>query len=71
MIGTPERLVAYLKDFLQVKTDCALADQLGVDHSHFTSIKKGRAKISSTLLLKMYDLSNASIEELRAMGGLA
>lgn len=65
----PNRLIDALLERLAAKNDAALSRLLGVEAPTISKIRHQRLAVGPTLLLRMHEVSQFSIDELRALMG--
>lgn len=65
----PIRLLDALKEKLMLKNDAALARSLDIAPPVISKIRHGKLKIGATALIRMHEVSNVSIRELRLLLG--
>jgi hypothetical protein len=65
----PGRLLVYLKQILQVKSDIALSKTLRVSHQLLVAIREQKLAITGAVLILMQEVSQVSIAELRRILG--
>lgn len=65
----PARLLDVLLARLRLKNDAALSRLLGVEAPTISKIRHKRLRVGAAILLRMHEVSNLSIEELRALMG--
>ena len=63
----PNRVLDAIIDKLQLKNDAALSRALEVAPPVISKIRHGTLPIGATILLRMHDISDLSIRELRAL----
>lgn len=70
-LGTydPDRLLDGLISMLKLKNDAALARALEVAPPVISKIRHRRLPVGASLLIRMYEISDLSIGELRALMG--
>jgi transcriptional regulator with XRE-family HTH domain len=66
---SPARLLDVLVARLRLKNDAALSRLLGVEAPTISKIRHKRLRVGATMLLRMHEVSNLSIDELRALMG--
>jgi len=66
---SPARLLDVLEAKLRLKNDAALSRLLGVEAPTISKIRHKRLRVGAALLLRMHEVSNLSIDELRALMG--
>lgn len=66
---TPERLVAYLKDYFEVKSRMQLAKELYLNPETIKHIEEKRLALSSKHLLRIHETSGISVAYLRDLIG--
>jgi plasmid maintenance system antidote protein VapI len=65
----PARLLDVLVARLRLKNDAALSRLLEVEAPTISKIRNRRLRVGAAMLLRMHEVSNLSIEELRALMG--
>ena len=65
----PGRLLAYLKQLLDLKTDIALSKALRISHQLLGAIREKKLAIAGAVLMRMQEVSKLSIAELRQLMG--
>ena len=65
----PGRLLAYLKHLLDLKNDIALSKALRVSHQLLRAIRDQKLAIAGAILMRMQEVSELSITELRQLMG--
>lgn len=65
----PARLLDALLARLHLKNDAALSRLLEVEAPTISKIRHRRLRVGASLLLRMHEVSNLSIEELRLLMG--
>ncbi|MYN10771.1 hypothetical protein [Pseudoduganella aquatica] len=65
----PNPLFDHLLELLQLKNDAALSRLLEVEAPTISKIRHGRLKVSAGMLLRMHEVSQLSITELRRLMG--
>ena len=65
----PNKLLNALMDMLQIKTDATLARVLDVGGPVISNIRHRRLPIGASMLIKMHEVSNMPIKDLRALMG--
>lgn len=60
-------LLDYLIDVYKLKNNRALAQQLGVTQAAISKIRYGVNKVTGDFILTVYDKTDMSIEEIRAL----
>ncbi|GJI94050.1 hypothetical protein RugamoR57_07680 [Duganella caerulea] len=65
----PARLLDALLERLHLKNDAALSRLLEIEAPTISKIRHRRVNIGATLLLRMHEVSDLSIEELRSLMG--
>ncbi len=65
----PARLLDALLERLQLKNDAALSRLLEIEAPTISKIRNRRVNVGATLLLRMHEVSNLSIDELRLLMG--
>ncbi len=69
--GTPiDRLLAAVQTQLAVPTRRALLERLNIDGASISRIRSGKLPVTPVFLLRIYDCTTFSIEELRDLAGL-
>lgn len=68
----PEAFLEYLMRFLPPSrcTDAGLAEALDVHGAMISRIRLRQGGVSAEMLLRAYDMTGASVEELRALMGI-
>ena len=66
---TPNNLLDRVCEYLQLKNDAALSRALGVAPAVVSKIRHHHIAVGPTLLLKMHELTDLSIRDLRAFMG--
>ncbi|MRW89956.1 hypothetical protein GJ699_08170 [Duganella sp. FT80W] len=66
---SPARLLDVLVARLRLKNDAALSRLLGVEAPTISKIRHKRLRVGAAMLLRMHEVSNLSIDELRALMG--
>ena len=69
VVYNPGHLLDKLISRLQLKNDRALADALDVDPPVISNIRGHRLPVGATLLIRMHEVSDLSIAELRLLMG--
>ena len=65
----PNRLLDSLIEKLALKNDAALSRVLEVEAPTISKIRHKRLRVGAAILLRMHEVSNLSIEELRVLMG--
>lgn len=65
----PDRLLNGLIDKLKLKNDAALSRALGVYPNAISKIRCRRLPVGASILIRMHEISNLSIGELRTLMG--
>ena len=65
----PGRLLAYLKQLLDLKNDIALSKTLRVSHQLLGAIREQKLAIAGAVLMRMQEVSKLSISDLRRLMG--
>lgn len=65
----PGKLLTYLKCTLQLKNDIALSKSLRVSHALLMAIREHKLPLAGAVLLRIQEVSQLSIAELRAVMG--
>nr|WP_315218240.1 hypothetical protein [uncultured Duganella sp.] len=65
----PNRLLDALLARLGLKNDAALSRLLGVEAPTISKIRHHRVRVGPAILLRMHEVSDLSIEELRSLMG--
>ncbi|MDB5756714.1 MAG: hypothetical protein JWM30_3 [Burkholderia sp.] len=65
----PRPLLAKVTECLNVKNDAALSRALAVAPPIISKIRTGRAVVSPALLIRLHEITNLSIKDLRALMG--
>ena len=65
----PNRLLDYLLDKLELKNDAALSRLLEIEPPTISKIRHQRLGVGAGLLLRLHEVSNLSIRELRELMG--
>jgi plasmid maintenance system antidote protein VapI len=68
-VMNPAALLGHLLTHLKLKNDAALARELEVAPPVISKIRNGRMPVGATLLIRMHEVSDISIKELRALMG--
>jgi len=65
----PGALLDHLIKHLALKNDAALARELEVAPPVLSKLRHGRLAVGATILIRMHEVSDISIRELRALAG--
>jgi hypothetical protein len=65
----PNRLLDAIIETVGLKNDAALSRALAVEAPVISKIRHGKLPIGGTLLIRMHEVSNLSIKELRTLMG--
>src|ERR1019366_2808061 len=65
----PNRLLNELIEVMELKNDAALSRALAVEAPVISKIRHGKLPIGGMMLIRMHDISNMSIKELRSLMG--
>lgn len=65
----PNLLIDKLIEVLDLKNDAALSRALAIEAPIISKIRHGKLPIGGTMLIRMHDISNISIKELRSLMG--
>jgi len=65
----PELLLDRLASLLGIETDAELGRRLGVSPTTISEIRTKKRRVSSAVLIRMYEVSKLSIETLRVLQG--
>mgnify|MGYP001549271320 FL=1 len=65
----PQNLLDELKRMLGLKTDAQLAEALKTPPPVISKVRTGALLVGSTMLIRMYDASGLSIDDLRELMG--
>lgn len=49
------------------RTDAQLAELLQTDRPYISRIRRGKAAVSARLILRIYDVTNLSVEQIRSL----
>ena len=63
----PHRLLDYLIETYKLKNTRKLAQHLGVTQGYLSKLRHGVKKVSGDFILAIYDKTDMSIEEIRAL----
>jgi plasmid maintenance system antidote protein VapI len=66
----PVRFLSLLQETMNIKSDCALAEQLEVSPSVISRMRHRRSGLSAETLLIAHTVSGLSIDELKEAAGL-
>ena len=65
----PGRLLMYLMQTLQLKNEVALSRTLRISHALLTAIREQKFPVAGAVLMRMQEVSQLSIAELRKLMG--
>jgi hypothetical protein len=65
----PNRLLDFLIDKMRTKNDAGLSRQLGVAPPVISKIRHRRLPVGASMLIRMHEISDISIRELRNLMG--
>jgi DNA-binding transcriptional regulator YdaS (Cro superfamily) len=65
----PRPMLDTVTEYLNVKNDAALSRALAIAPPIISKIRTGRAVVSPALLIRIHEITNISIKELRALMG--
>jgi transcriptional regulator with XRE-family HTH domain len=65
----PNPLLAAVSEHLNVKNDLQLARMLGISPPIISKIRHRKMVVGPSLLIRMHEITNLSIKELRALMG--
>lgn len=65
----PNRLFDYLLALLKLKNDAALSRLLEIEPPTISKIRHGRMRIGAGLLLRLHEVTDISIQDLRELMG--
>jgi DNA-binding transcriptional regulator YdaS (Cro superfamily) len=65
----PRPLLDTVTECLNVKNDAALSRALAVAPPIISKVRTGKAVVSAALLIRIHEITNISIKELRALMG--
>ena len=65
----PNRLLDYLIDKMRTKNDAGLSRELGVAPPVISKIRHRRLPVGASMLIRMHEISDLSIRELRNLMG--
>lgn len=65
----PAHLLDFLRQHLKLRNDKALADKLDISASAMSKLRNQVLPIGSTVLIRMHEISEISIKELRVLMG--
>lgn len=67
---TPQRFIAKLEEKLGTKCDVELACTLHITYTAIGQIRRRKAAISPTLMVRVADLTGWSLDEIRNLAGI-
>lgn len=66
----PVALFEHVMDSLKIRTDASLARALGVGSPTICKMRKKDMPITSSMLIRMHDLTGQSLDDLRALANI-